>query len=286
MAIDPGRLLALEFPEVRQRYDWRYSALYALSVGCGLDPLDEAQLRFVDETKLQALPGMATVLAHPGFWARELETGIDWRRVVNGEQAVTWHRPLAPEGEVSARTRIVDLVDKGEGRGALVTTERDLRDAPSGNLIATVRQTIFCRGDGGFGGRPTPAASLSAVPDRPADRSLSLPTGPQLALIHRLCGDLNPLHSDPEAARRAGFERPILHGVATFGVAHRLILLALCDNDPARLAELSCRYSAPVIPGDSITVDIWDIDDGQAAFSARVPERGVTVLSHGGAVIR
>lgn len=284
VAIDAERLLALEFPEIRQRYDWRDCIIYALSVGCGLDPLDEGQLRFVDETKLQALPAMATTLAHPGFWSRDLDTGVDWRRVVNGEQGVAWHSPIASEGEVVARTRIVDLVDKGPGRGALITIERDLRDASSGAALATVTQTIFCRADGGFGGKPTPAAMLAAVPERPADRTISVATSPQLALIHRLCGDLNPLHSDPAAARQAGFERPILHGVATYGIAQRLLLTALCDNEPARLRHLACRYSAPVFPGDSITVDIWTIAPGEAAFSARVAERGVTVLSHGRAI--
>lgn len=281
MPINSERLLALEFPEIRQRYDWRDSAIYALSVGCGLDPLDESQLRFVDETKLQALPAMATVLGQPGFWARELDSGIDWRRVVNGEQAVAWHRPLAPQGEVVARTRIVDLVDKGEGRGALVTTERQLRDGESNAPVATVRQTIFCRADGGFGGRPTPATTLSATPDGPADEAVSASTSPQSALIHRLCGDLNPLHSDPAAAQQAGFERPILHGLATYGVAQRLLQQALCGNDPARFVDMSCRYSAPVIPGDLITVDIWRIDPSQAAFRARVAARDVVVLSHG-----
>ncbi|MGU3492988.1 MaoC/PaaZ C-terminal domain-containing protein [Xanthobacteraceae bacterium A53D] len=281
MAIDPERLLGLAFPEVLQSYSWRDCAIYALSVGCGLDPMDEAQLCFLDETRPQALPAMASMLAHPGFWARDLDTGIEWRRLVNGEQAITWHRPLPPEGEVAARVRIVDLVDKGAGKGALVTTERTLRATATDEAIATVRQTIFCRGDGGFGGAAKPAETLAATPERTPDESVAVATGPQLALIHRLCGDLNPLHSDPEAARLAGFERPILHGTATYGVAHRALLRLLCGNDPARMAHLACRFSAPVVPGDTITVDIWHTGSGEAAFRARVEARDAIVLSHG-----
>lgn len=286
LPIDPDRLLSLAFPEIRQRYTWRDCAIYALSLGCGLDPVDEEQLKFVDETKIQALPGMATVLGRPGFWARDLNTGIDWRSIVNGEQSVTWQGVFAPEGEVVARTRIVELVDKGQGRGALITTEKILHDSTSGDQVATVRQTIFCRSDGGFGGSPKSAVTLSATPDGEPNQTVAVPTSPQLALIHRLCGDLNPLHSDPDAARRAGFDRPILHGVATFGLAHRALLVALCGNDPSRLAGFSCRFSAPVLPGDAILVDIWRLDSSRAAFRARVEGREATVLTHGSAVVR
>ena len=280
MAIDPEKLRALEFPEIRQDYDARDCILYALGLGCGLDPLDETQLRHVDESKLAAVPTMANVLAYPGFWMRDLDTGIDHLRVVHGEHATELHRPLPARGSVVGRSRIVDLVDKGAGKGALVYVERAISDADSGARLATINQTVFCRGDGGFGGtaqarRPHP------LPERAPDRRIAMPTHPQLALIYRLNGDLNPLHSDPATARKAGFPRPILHGLASFGIAGNAMVAACCDGDPARYRRLAGRFSAPVFPGDTITVEIWDEAPGRAAYRARVAERDAVVINNG-----
>jgi acyl dehydratase len=281
MPLDPDRLLSLSIPEIRQSYGWRDSILYALGVGFGLDPTDERQLRFVDERKLQAVPTMANVLAYPGFWMRDLDTGIDWVRVVHGEQAMRLHRPLPPEGEVVGRTRIVDLVDKGPGRGALVYAEREITNAITGERLATLLQTAFCRGDGGFGGKTTIPRAPHRVPHRPTDISVEMPTHPQLALIYRLSGDLNPLHSDPVIARKAGYDRPLLHGLATYGVAGHALLSALCSYQPERVLALEGRFSAPVFPGETITVDIWREEPGRAAFRARVAARDAVVLAHG-----
>lgn len=281
MALDPDKLYGLDFPEIRQSYGWRDSVLYALGLGFGLDPTDERQLSFVDETRLRAVPTMANVLASPGFWMRDLDTGIDWVKVVHGEQAMRLHRPLAGEGEVVGRTRIVDLVDKGPGKGALVYAEREIAEAATGEPVATLLQTVFCRGDGGFGGKATSARTPHPVPQREADLTLSLPTHPQMALIYRLSGDLNPLHVDPAVARKAGYERPILHGLATYGVAGHALMAALCDYDPARVRAMEGRFSSPVLPGETITVDIWREDSGEAAFRARIAERDAVVIGNG-----
>lgn len=286
MPIQADRLLALAIPERRQRYTWRDAALYALGVGVGIDPLDEDQLSFVDETRLRVLPSFATVLAYPGFWIRDLDTGIDWRRVVNGGQEVRLHNPLPPEGEVVAQTRIVDLTDKGAGKGALITTERMVIDAAAGRPLATVRQTVLCRGDGGFSGAapaaaPRPAGETVGVAEAAPPIRVTLPTHPQLALIYRLSGDLNPLHLDPAVARAAGFDRPILHGLATYGIACHALVKGLCGYDPTRMRGMAGRFSSPVLPGETITVDIQPDGPGRAGFRARVAERDAVVIDQG-----
>jgi acyl dehydratase len=281
MPIDPSKLLTLEIPDTRQSYGWRECVTYALGVGFGLDPLDERQLRFVDETKLKAVPTMANVLAYPGFWIRDLSTGINWVRAVHGEQAMRVHRPLSANADVVRKTRVVDIVDKGPGRGALLYVEGNITDAKTGERIATLLQTVFCRGDGGFGGSATASHVPHPVPERVPDLSLDMPTHAQLALIYRLSGDRNPLHADPAVARKAGYERPILHGLATYGVACHALMAALCNYEPDRVLALEGRFSTPVFPGETITVDIWRESAGRAAFRARVAARDALVLANG-----
>ncbi|MFC1458270.1 MaoC/PaaZ C-terminal domain-containing protein [Microvirga arabica] len=281
MAIDPEKLFALRFPEIRHAYTWRDSILYALGTGYGIDPMDERQLRFVDETKLQAAPTMANVLAYPGFWMRDLDTGIDWVKVVHGEHAMRLHRPLAPEGEVVGRTRIVDIVDKGPGKGALVYAERQISDGSTGERIATLLQTVFCRGDGGFGGKSEAPRTPHPIPDRAPDQTVDMPTHSQMALVYRLSGDFNLLHSDPAIARKAGYERPILHGLATYGVIGHGLMAALCDYAPERVVALEGRFSAPVFPGETISIDIWREKPGQALFRSRIAARNAVVFNNG-----
>lgn len=286
MTLDPERLFALEIPEVRHTFDWRDTVTYALGLGFGIDPLDEDELRFVDETKLSAAPTMANVLAYPGFWMRDLDTGLDWVRIVHGEQSMHLFRPLPTEGTVIGRTRIVDIVDKGVDRGALLFVEREVCDEATGDAFALLRQTVFCRADGGFGGKSTSKYQLRKPPERVPDETIDVPTHSQMALIYRLSGDLNPLHSDPDVARKAGFDRPILHGLATFGVACRGLMKVLCPGEPSRVSDLQCRFSAPVFPGETISVDIWKLGEGEAAFRARVSAREATVLSNGRFIYR
>lgn len=282
MALDPEKLKALPFREIRHAYAAKDSILYALGVGLGLDPLDEDQLRFVDETKLLALPSLATVLAYPGSWMREMDSGITWQQVVHGEQSMQIHKPLAAAGEIIGLTRISEIVDKGAGKGALVSAEKSLKDAATGEPIATLTQVIFCRADGGFGGAPTGSRQPHVLPDRSPDVTVTVPTSPQSALIYRLSGDRNPLHSDPALARSAGFERPILHGLATYGAACFALQSALCGNDPHKVREMHVRFSAPVMPGEAIDIDIWRGErDGIASFRARVAARNATVLNNG-----
>ena len=280
MAIVYDKLLALKIPDVEQSYGPKDCMLYALGVGLGLDPMDEAQLAFVYEKHLKALPTMAVVIGYPDFWAKELDTGIDWVKVVAGEHSLELHRPLPPSGTVRSRTRVLDVVDKGTGKGAIVYSERTIDDKATGARIATIVQTTFCRGDGGFGGPPRETRPVHPIPERAPDLTCDLPTRPESALIYRLSADPNPLHVDPAVAKAAGFPRPILHGLATFGVAGHAILKSLCDYDPARLAAIAGRFSAPVFPGETIRTELWR-DGKVVSFRARVVERDVIALNNG-----
>jgi acyl dehydratase len=284
MPIDRATLLAWPFEPVEQRYDERDTILYALGIGLGAEPTDPRQLRFVYEQGLQALPSMGVILGYPGFWLQDPRSGADWRRLVHGEQSIEILKPLPPSGTVLGMTRVRDVIDKGPERGALVFTEREVRDKASGELLCRLSSTTFLRGDGGFGGPAGPVPVPHPIPDRPADESCELATLPQAALIYRLSGDRNPLHADPAVAEKAGFPRPILHGLCTFGVAGHALLRAVCDYKPERLRSLQGRFTAPVFPGETIVTEIWR-DGGSVSFRASVKERGKVVLAHGKSMI-
>jgi len=281
MAIDYDKLKAWSLPDIELDWTWQDSALYALGVGVGHDPLDEEQLAFVYEADMKALPTMAVVAAAHGFWLRDPASGVDWKRVVHGEEGLELHAPIPPVGSFVGRSWVEEIIDKGEGKGALILIKRTLHDAATGAKLATVRRTTFARGDGGFGGPSGPAPQAHRLPEgRAPDHVCDLPTLPQQALIYRLNGDANPLHADPDVARDAGFPRPILHGLCTFGVAGHAVLKALCGYDPARLKRFDVRFSAPVYPGETIRTEMW-VDGTVVSFRARVVERDVVVLSNG-----
>jgi acyl dehydratase len=284
MTIVYDKLIALEIAPAEQVYEPKDCMLYALGVGLGHDPMNEDELAFVYEKSLKVLPTMATVLGHTGSWVRNRDTGIDWVMVVNGEQGFTLARPLAGQGALIGRTRIVEVIDKGAGKGALLFTERKITDKATGALVATVTQTIFCRGDGGFGGPPRQTPAPHPIPARAPDAVCDFGTRPEMALIYRLSGDYNPLHAEPAAAKAAGFERPILHGLGTFGVAGHALLKTMCGYDPARLISFSCRFSAPVFPGETIRTEMWR-DGALVSFRARVVERDMIAINYGRAEV-
>lgn len=294
MAIDYHRLKARAFPDVRQRVRIHDTMLYALSLGVGNDPLDERALPYVYEGMaggLRALPTMTAVLGYPGFWLRDPESGVDWVQVLHGEQSLRMHAPLPPEGDVVGRNRVTHLVDKGEGRGALIVAERELRSG-DGTLIATLTHSAFCRGDGGFsrlrGGQPSdaPPPAPAQVPlDREPDVVDDLPTRPETALLYRLHADDNPLHAEPAVARAAGFDRPILHGLATYGLAAWSLIRSCAGYDASRLKAIAVRFAAPVFPGETLRTEIWRAGGDKLQFRARVLERDKVVLSHGSAEV-
>ncbi len=284
MAIVYDKLMALELAPAEQIYDAKDCMLYALGVGLGHDPMNEDELAFVYEKNLKVLPTMATVLAHSGSLARNPHSGINWVMVVNGEQGFTLERPLAGEGVLVGRTRIVEVIDKGAGKGALLLTERKITNKATGAPIGTVTQTIFCRGDGGFGGPPRQSPPQHPIPSRAPDAVCDFGTRPEMALIYRLSGDYNPLHAEPAAAKAAGFDRPILHGLGTFGVSGHALLKTMCGYDPARLKSFSCRFSAPVFPGETIRTEMWR-DGRVVSFRARVVGRDVVAINNGRAEV-
>lgn len=284
MVLAPDRLRDYPIPAVEQAYDWKASALYALGLGYGSDPLDEGQLRFVWEGHQVAVPSQCVILGHPGFWLRDPDLGVDWVKMLHGEQGFTIHRPIAPSGSIRSTHRVVALEDKGPGRGAILHLEKRLVEASTDSLLATVRTTLFLRGDGGCGGfgeAPSPPTPLA---DRPADAVVDIPTMPQIGLIYRLSGDFNPIHVDPATARAAGFDRPILHGLCTMGLACRAVLTACCEGRPERFRSMFVRFSSPVFPGETIRVEIFS-EPGGVRFRARAVERDVIVLDRGTAEI-
>lgn len=282
MPLDIEALSNWRFDEIEQTLTERDTILYALGLGFGEDPTDRRELAYVYEDGLKAVPSMAVTMGYPGFWLRDPRTGVNWQKVLHGEQWLDIFKPLPVKGRIVGRSRIDFISDKGEGKGAVVYQSRDIIDADSGDRLARVAMSAFCRGDGGFGGENRAGPAPAALPDRAPDHVCDIATLPRQALIYRLSGDLNPLHADPEVARSAGFDRPILHGLATYGLAARAILRTLLDYDAARLVGLDVRFSAPVYPGETVRFEIWE-EGREARFRASIPARDVVVLNNGAA---
>ena len=276
MSLNYDRLMALSFPEREFTYTERDTMLYALAVGMGRRMPED--LPFVFERGLQALPTLATVIAWEDTWQEQ--TGMDIAKVVHGEQRVTSHRPLAPSGTVRSKFRIADVFDKGPGRGAIILAETTLFDATTEAKIATLVSSVFARGDGGFGGPAGRAAAPHRIPDRAPDRVEEVAVWPEQAMYYRLCGDRNPLHVDPAFALAAGFDRPILHGLCTWGMSAAAIVRHVCHSNAARMRHFEARFTAPVYPGETLAIEMW-IDGDAVSFRTHAVERGVVVLDHG-----
>ena len=286
MAIHYDTLKSFVFEDQRQSYSRRDAILYALGIGLGADPLDPQQLRFVYERDLVALPTLGVVLAQARNWLMRPELGITWQRVLHGEHALVLNRPMPAKASVRGVTRIEEVVDKGLDKGALVYVHRNVFEDGVEAPLLTVRQTLVCRADGGFGGPVTEAPPVLPLPPTAPDLSVDLPTSPRAALIYRLSGDTNPLHIDPDMARRAGFDRPILHGLCTFGIAGHALLRGVFNYAPEKMRTLQGRFSAPVYPGDTIRTEIWQLGEGDFAFRCKAIERDVVVLDNGKATAR
>jgi acyl dehydratase len=272
------------FPAQRVSYGHRDSILYSLSVGVGADPLDANQLRFAYEQNLEALPTMAAVLAHPGAWIANPAFQVDFFKLLHGEQNLIVHRALPAKADIEASYRVPAVVDKGAGKGALVYFEKRLTDVASGEKLCTVLSTLFLRGDGGCGSFGIPPPALPAAPVSPVEFSVELKTSISAALLYRLNGDLNPIHVDPSAAAKAGFDQPILHGLCTYGVAGYLLVKTVCGSDPTKLRSLGVRFSSPVFPGETLRIEGSRRAEG-VHFQASVPERNLVVLSQGFAAL-
>ncbi len=279
MAIDHDHLMNFDIPEVRESYGLAEVARFGLSVGLGQDPMDMRQLAYVgaltDDVRI--MPAIVNVLGHPGFWLANPETGVDALRLVHGEQGITIHKPMPAETTIIAKTRVTGLIDKGEGRGALLYYEKRIREAETGDHLATCRGTTFLRGDGGFGGPTGPVKPAHSLPERAPDHVFDMATRPEQALSYRWNADPNPLHLDPRVAAKSGFDRPILHGMCTFGFAAHGLLAVMCDYDAGRFGSMDARFTAAVYPGETLRTEIWD--DG--SFRTRVLERDAIAINNG-----
>jgi acyl dehydratase len=283
MALNYEAIMAYRPADIRATYGARDCILYALGIGLGMDPMDEGQLRFVTEKSLLAFPTLATTLGWMGRLT-DPEFGIDERMVVLADQRVVLHRPLAPEATLISRPYIKEIIDKGEGNAAIIRTTRDLT-MEDGTRVATVEGSALARRHGGFGGKVTQSPPPATIPSRDPDRVCDLPTPPNLAQIFRLTGDTNPLHIDPDRAEVAGFARPILHGIASLGVAAHAILRTLAGYDPARLAAIEARFARPIFPGETVRTEMWD-NGATVAFRCRTVERGEIAVDNGLATLR
>lgn len=260
-------------------YGEREVMLYGLGLGFGQDPLDETELRFVTEKALVVMPTFATILA---FGQRLITPNDDLNfvKLLHGEQRLRVDQPLPPAGTVTGEVRITDIIDKGQDKGAIVNQEVVLRLKHSGERLATLLGTGFYRGDGGRGGTGGSSPAPHQIPDRPADKIIEISTRHDQALLYRLNGDRNPLHSDPEFARRAGFERPILHGLCSYGVACRAVVQAYFPDSPERVRTCDVRFSAAVYPGETIVTELWR-DGETVSYRCKVKERDLIVLNNG-----
>lgn len=278
-------LLSYQMKPSQQTYAEKDVMLYALGLGVGSQPTDPAHLQFTYEKGLKVLPTMAVVLAHPGPWAFNPDLGIDAVKMLHGEQGLTIHRPIPVTGSVIGRSRVREVIDRGAAKGAMLYYEREIIDAADQSPIATVRQTLVCRGNGGFGGPEMAVPPPHSMPTRAADLVYDVQTLPQIALIYRLSGDYNPLHADPEFAKKAGFPKPILHGLATYGLGGRAILEGVCKSDPSRLKSFDVRFTSPAYPGDTVRTELW-VDGATVSVRAKALERDVVIMDNGRAEIK
>jgi len=280
------RLLARPADVVTQQWSTRDTILYNLGIGFGAAAIDNPeQLRFVLEDRLVAFPSMVAVLGLSTAIYHDASYGIDFAGILHGEESFELVRPLPVAGQLVGRSRVEGIWDRGAEKGAVMALVKTLHDAADDSLIATCRNTLMLRRNGGFGGSADGAPRAAALPERDPDGALELGTRPEQALIYRLSGDTNPLHAVPTVAAKAGFPRPILHGLCTFGVVARALVQAVAGGDQSRLQRFGVRFSSPVFPGETIRTEYWGLGDGDFAFRARVVERDVIVLTGGTAHI-
>ncbi len=267
MAIDPSAVGAQGGPMERS-WSSKDCLLYSLGVGVGLD-----DLQFSTEKNQQVLPTFAVIVGGGGAPFNKIGT-FNPAMLVHGEQAIEVNGPIPADGKVVSTGKIAEIWDKG--KGAVVVMESESRDAKTDEVLFKTSMSLFIRGEGGFGGERGPSGPKNTPPDREADHRISYDTRQDQALIYRLSGDRNPLHSDPEFAKMAGFDVPILHGLCTYGFTGRALLHALCDNDPARFKSMGARFSKPVIPGDTLKVSMW-VDGNEAIFQTRTQNDEIVI---------
>jgi acyl dehydratase len=278
MTIEREALLAVKLTDVPASYDAHDAILYALGVGFGRDPADHNELPYVVESLgLQTVPSMATVLPSDRI---VVDSGLDLRQILHWGESLELFRPLPPNARLLLDQRIAGVYDRGAEFGAEVDIETEIRRAGDDAVVGAVRTRLLARGDGGFGGPPAPSRERRPFPEREPDFVCDLETRPDQALLYRLCGDFNPLHADPRAARQAGFAKPILHGRCSFGIACHAILKTVCAYDFTLIRSLTARFTAVVYPGDTIRTEMWQ-DGNAVAFRCRTTTEDTVVIDNG-----
>ncbi|MEM7122774.1 MAG: MaoC/PaaZ C-terminal domain-containing protein [Pseudomonadota bacterium] len=286
MTVDPGKVASFEIAPYERGHAADDSVLYHLGLGLGHDPVDRNVLPFVyQDWGPRVLPTFATVIGDSNHWLSDPALGLGAAPNVHGDETITLHAPIPAEGTIKGQSRVVGLYDRGSGSHAILVIEEEMVDADSGQALATLRQTDVLIGAGGFGGPPPPVPERAAMPDREPDAIHEQPVAAQAALIYRLSGDHYALHVEPKFARDAGFDGPILHGLATYGIACHAVVACCCDHEPERVQRFHGRFSAPVYPGDRLRTLIWR--DGSAVwFETRAAGRDIVVLANGRADLK
>ena len=282
MTINPDRLTSIRIDQKSHEYNRRDARLYALSVGFGRDPLVEKELDFVtDCSNFKLVPTMATIFADVII---DLTNACELARpelALHGQQKLEIFSPLPDAATLKISGSIPAIYDRGQKMGAEIHMLAEARLRDDDTLLYRATYVTIARGDGGFGGRaPDRSAANNRIPARAPDKTWAFRSHRNQALIYSLNGDPNPIHTQPAIARRAGFDVPIMHGLGTYGMACRAVLTDYCDYDPGRMQSFDVRFSAPVIPGDALVVEMWRLEAG-VAFQARVRERDVVVLKNG-----
>jgi acyl dehydratase len=272
LSIIGKRLQPIEFT-----YEERDVMLYALGVGTGVD-----ELQFTYERDLKVLPTFGVIPAFPSLFTARSGMSVNPMMILHGEQRIELYGPIPTSGTLTTTPTIRAIYDKG--KGALLVVDAETVDR-HGKLLFKNTFGTFARGEGGFGGERGPSGPRNVPPDRKPDAVVEMATLPQQALIYRLSGDRNPLHADPDFAKMAGYDRPILHGLCTFGHVGRAVLRAFCDMDPIRLKALDVRFSGVVFPGETIITELWKNGPGELIVQAKTKERGAVVISAASASI-
>ena len=285
MPIKYDELMALKNLGQKYAYTDREVMLYAYGIGHRRrsDGREGARLRQRGRRHAARAEGGADLCFGRGMGRGPGEMNLNRVMVVDGERDITFHKPLATAAHITADSTVLGVFDKGKDKGAVIRHKTVLRD-DKGEALATLVASRFARGDGGFGGPSEGQPEPHKVPARAPDKTVDISTRPDQALVYRLCGDRNPLHSDPEFAKRAGFPKPILHGMCTYGMTCRGILQTYADYDPAAFKQHVARFSSPVYPGETVTMDLWK-DGNVISFEAKVKARNVAVIKSGKTVL-
>ena len=277
MAIDPQRARGARLPAVSATYTPDQVILYHLGIGAGVPPTDPGELAYTYEKNLVVLPSFAVIPAMSSLPGLAQVPGLEfnWAMLLHGEQEVILQRPVPPEATLETSARIAEIYDKG--KGALAILEAESRDE-AGELLFTNRFSFFIRGEGGFGGDSGPKAG-NQPPERAPDAVVESPTLPQQALLYRLCGDKNPLHADPDFAKLAGFDQPIIHGLCSYGIACKAIVDRVLDGDVTRVARYRARFAGVAFPGETYHTAYWR--EGESVLlEVKSAQRGERIISN------